>query len=27
LGEELSDQSPYDEHIGSDETTFYVESI
>jgi hypothetical protein len=27
LGEELSDQSSYDEHIGSDETTFYVESI
>jgi hypothetical protein len=27
LGEELSDQSSYDEHIGGDETTFYVESI
>ena len=27
LGEELSDQSIYDEHIGGEETTFYVESI
>ena len=27
LGEELSDQSPYDEHIGGDETTFYVSEI
>jgi hypothetical protein len=27
LGEELSDQSIYDEHIGGEETIFYVESI
>jgi len=27
LGEELSDQSVYDEHIGGEETTFYVESV
>lgn len=27
LGEELSDQSIYDEHIGGEETEFYVESI
>ena len=27
LGEELSDQAIYDEHIGGEETTFYVESI
>ncbi len=27
LGEELSDQSVYDEHIGGEETEFYVESI
>ena len=27
LGEELSDQSPYDEHIGDEGTTFYVEQI
>ena len=27
LGEELSDQSSYDEHIGSEETTFYVEQV
>jgi len=27
LGEELSDQSAYDEHIGGDETTFYVEQV
>jgi hypothetical protein len=27
LGEELSDQTIYDEHISGEETTFYVESI
>ena len=27
LGEELSDQSIYDEHIGGEETEFYVEAI
>jgi hypothetical protein len=27
LGEELSDQSIYDEHIGGEETTFYVDNI
>ena len=27
LGEELSDQTIYDEHIGGEETEFYVESI
>jgi hypothetical protein len=27
LGEELTDQSVYDEHIGGEETTFYVESV
>ena len=27
LCEELSDQSIYDEHIGGEETEFYVESI
>jgi hypothetical protein len=27
LGEELSDQSPYDEHISDEGTTFYVSEI
>ncbi len=27
LGEELSDQSPYDEHIGGEESNIYLESI
>ncbi len=27
LGEELSDQSPADEYIGGEESSFYVESI
>ena len=27
LGEELSDQTIYDEHISGEETIFYVESI
>ena len=27
LGEELSDQTIYDEHIGGEETIFYVESL